>query len=156
MKLTLITASRISKEKGIERCFKLADLLNKENIPFTWDIYGKAKGHYYNSIKSKTPANVFFHGYKENVKEEIKEADYLVQLSDTEGFPYSVYEALSYLTPCIVTNYPSAKEQIKDGVNGYILDMDLSNYKKILNNQIKLTKFVELSNEIDWVELIEN
>lgn len=153
--LNLITCSRISKEKGFKRVIKLARLLNKENIPFIWDIYGETKGHYYNSIKKDIPENVIFHGYKDNVSQEIKQADYYVSLSDTEGFSYSTYEALSLLTPCIVTNYPSAKEQIKDGVNGWILDFNLKNWRKILNNKIILTKFVEHHTEKDWIELIE-
>lgn len=153
--MKLITCSRISKEKGFNRVIKLAQLLNDNNIEFTWDIYGEKRGHFWNSIKNKIPLNVYFHGYKENVNEEIKEADYLVSLSDTEGFSYSTYEALSLLTPCIVTDYPSAKEQITDGVNGYILDFDLSNWEKILEKPIILTNFVENHTEKDWIELIE-
>lgn len=153
--LKLITASRISKEKGFNRVIKLAQLLNDNNIPFEWNIYGEAKGHYYNSIVNKTPKQVIFHGYKENLTNEIKNADYLVSLSDTEGFSYSTYEALQLLTPCIVTNYPSAKEQIEDGVNGWILDFNLKDWEKILQKQIKLTNFVEKSSEKDWIEIIE-
>lgn len=153
--LKLITASRVSKEKGFNRLIKLANLLNENNISFTWDVYGEKRGHYYNSIKNNIPDNVVLHGYKGDIKEEVKQADYLVSLSDTEGFSYSTYEALSLLTPCIVTNYPSAKEQIKDGVNGWILDFNLKNWRKILNNKIILTKFVEHHTEKDWIELIE-
>lgn len=152
--LKLITASRISKEKGFNRVVKLSNLLNDNGIDFVWHIYGQKKGNYYNSIKPKTPKQVLFHGYKDDIRNEIKEADYLVSLSDTEGFSYSTYEALQLLTPCIVTDYPSAKEQIEDGVNGYILDFNLTNWDKILKNKIILTKFVEKSSEKDWIEII--
>lgn len=153
--IRFITAARISKEKGFNRVLKLCELLTKEGIEYEWKVYGQPKGNYGKDIINKAPEQLKFMGYKDNLTQETKQADYMVLLSDTEGFPYATYEALSLLTPCIVTDFPSAKEQITDGINGWILDMDLSNWKKILQKPIKLTKFVELSNEKDWINLIE-
>lgn len=70
----------------------------------------------------------------------IKRSDYGVQLSDTEGYSYFVNECLQYGTPMITTNFDSVFESVEDGVNGYILDMDLSNLDidKIMNNKLKV------------------
>ena len=57
----------------------------------------------------------------------IANADYLVQLSDTEGYSYSIVEALSVGTPVICTAFAVAEEQgIVNGKTGFILPMDMS------------------------------
>lgn len=153
--LTLITTSRITLEKGFGRMLKLAQLLNNEGVKFVWNIYGSTNGNYAKSIMRRSPKNMVFHGYKEDVSKEVAESDYLVQLSDSEGFPYATYEALQQLTPVIVTDFPSAREQVKDGVNGWILDFELSDWKKVLNDKLILTKFEHKSTRNDWVKFLE-
>jgi glycosyltransferase involved in cell wall biosynthesis len=154
-KLTLITASRISREKGFERMLLLSTHLNNEGVKFVWNVYGSINGTYAKYVIRRAPKNMVFHGYKPDVSKEVSQSDYIVQLSDSEGFPYSTYEALQQLTPVITTDYPSAKEQVKDGVNGWILDFDLSDWKKILENRIILTKFEHKSTLKDWVKFLE-
>jgi glycosyltransferase involved in cell wall biosynthesis len=78
-----------------------------------------------------------------------------VQLSDTEGMPYCIQEALQALTPVITTNYPSVHELVKDGENGYILDMELSNFDiEKLQKIPKLQEYKEKSTEADWLEIL--
>ena len=50
-----------------------------------------------------------------------------MQLSDAEGFCYSVVEALSVGTPVIVTDCPVFKEIGVNKSNGFILDFELNN-----------------------------
>jgi len=151
--LKLITLSRISKEKGFERMVKLANLIP---VPFTWDVYGNTSGAYAKSIIPQFPEQVHFKGFDQNAKDYIKDYDYLVQLSDTEGCPYVILEALQAKTPVITTNYPSAKELVTQGVTGHILDMELTNWKIILNNKIKITTFNPKSSVQDWINFLEN
>lgn len=155
--LHFVTMSRISKEKGFERILKMAELL--EGTKYTWDIYGDTSTAYYRSIVndfSKFP-NIKFRGVTNDVLNIVNKADYLVQLSDTEGFCYSMYESLSVLTPVIVTNFESAKEMVDDGENGYILDMDLSNFNIDKIKNVPLIKgFKEKSTEKDWFNLIND
>jgi glycosyltransferase involved in cell wall biosynthesis len=149
--LKLVTLSRISKEKGF---FRMIEMAEKINVPFCWDVYGDFSTMF---AKSIIPLMGKFRlmGITDRPKEIIGQYHYLVQLSDTEGFPYSVYESLQCLTPVISTDYPSVHELIKDGDNGYILDMELSNFdiKKILNVP-KITKFKEKSSTDDWFSFI--
>lgn len=56
----------------------------------------------------------------------VADADYAVLLSSTEGLPYTIQEALQYGTPCIVTDIGGNTEVIKDGVNGYIVPLDMN------------------------------
>jgi glycosyltransferase involved in cell wall biosynthesis len=151
--MKLITLSRISKEKGFERMVKLANLIP---IPFTWDVYGTTTGAYAKSVIPQFPPSVNFKGYEPNAKSFIPQYDYLVQLSDTEGCPYVILEALQAKTPVITTNYPSAKELVTQGVTGHILDMELTNWKIILNNKIKITTFNPKSTVNDWIKFLED
>lgn len=118
--LKLISATRLTKEKGIDRMIQLAEELIKKNIPFKWDIYTNKK----NTIELP---GVEYHNVKLNLGNEIKEADYLVQLSDYEGYCYSMVEALMLGTPVIITDWPVLKELKIDNKYGFILDFDMEN-----------------------------
>lgn len=154
-KLSFITLSRFSKEKGYERVLKMAEKLKGED--YIWNIYGDNNSNYAKEmirLLEEYP-NIRYRGVTTNAKEEIAKHSYLVQLSDTEGFCYSMYESLSVLTPVIVTNFNSAYEMVVDGVNGYIFDMDLSDFCVNKIKSIPLIKsFKEKSTEKDWFDFI--
>ena len=151
--LKLISATRVSKEKGYERMLKLAQELKKANIRFRWTIFTdlnlyNQKPFDLEEIVYMKPSHDFF--------DYIKESDYGVQLSDTEGYSYFINECLEYGTPVICTNFPSAYESVENEKNGYILDMNLSNLdiNKIINNIPKNFLYKEKCSEKDWIALI--
>ena len=81
-------------------------------------------------------------------------SDYLVQLSDTEGYPYSLLEALCLGTPLIVTDLPSNPDsQVIDGVNAIVLPFDMS---EIPIDRIRkgLKKFKYKAREDGWGEIL--
>lgn len=119
-KLHLISATRLTREKGLERMKKLAKALEKANIDYVWEIYT-------NRQREVVGNKVVYKDPKFNIIEEIARADYLVQLSDCEAFCYSIVESLMVGTPIIATNLPVLKELgIRNGFEGYILDFNLS------------------------------
>ena len=144
--LKLITVSRLSPEKGIQRCVDFAKLIPYD---YEWEIYGSGE------VKPDVRGtNIKYMGYKQNPYKEIAEADYLVQLSETEGYCYSINEALQQKTAVLLTPFPSGFEQVEDGVNGYripfnLKGIDFDNIKKVP----KLKKFKEKSTEQDWIDL---
>ena len=151
--LKLISATRVSKEKGYERMLKLAQELKKANIRFRWTIFTdlnlyNQKPFDLEEIVYMKPSHDFF--------DYIKEADYGVQLSDTEGYSYFINECLEYGTPVICTDFPSVYESVENGKNGYILDMNLSNLdiNKIVNNIPNNFVYKEKCKENDWIELL--
>lgn len=150
--LRLITCSRISKEKGFERMLLLEKKL--KGFDFIWHVYGDTGTNYAKQVIPQF-SKVEFKGVTDKVQEVIQDYDYLVQLSDTEGFPYSVYESLQVHVPVISTDYPSIHELLTDGENGYILDMKLSNFHpEKLKDRPKIKTFKEKSNEHNWIEII--
>ena len=75
---------------------------------------------------------LFLYGNIENPFPYVKAADIFVLLSRFEGKPLCVTEALIVGTPPIVTNYPSAKEQIIHNENGFIMDNDEESIEKFI------------------------
>ena len=118
--LNLISATRLTAEKGFDRMVKLADTLDEAGIPFHWTVYTDKPREFPNK-------SVSIMKHRLDILDFIADADYLVQLSDTEGYSYSIVEALSVGTPVICTEIPVAQEQgIVDGVTGFILPFDMS------------------------------
>lgn len=118
--LHLISATRLSQEKGFDRMQKLASALDAAGVRYVWTIYTDSR------LRLNSP-NVIYAGTRLDVRDYVADADYLVQLSDTEGYPYSLLEALSLGTPVIVTDLPSNPDsQVVDGVNAIVLPFDMS------------------------------
>lgn len=157
--LTLVTCSRLSGEKGFKRMLKMCEQLKQKQIPFVWNVWGNNQNAYaQNIVKSfSNYPEVSFKGITTEPFKEINKADYLVQLSDTEGFAYSVYEAMQVKTPCIITPFASGNEQITHGINGYIVPFDMQgiDYNLIAKKQLKVPNFKELGKEKDWLDFFD-
>ena len=124
--LKLVSPTRLSKEKGKDRMIKLAEKLNEKNIPFIWLVFTDSDiPNIPNMIK--LPPRI-------DVRDYIAEADYLVQLSDTEGYCYAVMEAWLLGTMTITTPVPSFYEQgLRDGINGYVIDFEMTELDQFID-----------------------
>jgi|688.fasta_scaffold823810_2 glycosyltransferase involved in cell wall biosynthesis len=142
--IRLLTLSRIQPEKGFKRMAVMQDLIKE---PFVWDIYGSGN---LDLLKPLTKCN--YKGVTNEAKEVMRQYDFLVQLSDTEGMPMVILEALSVGLPVITTNYPSAKELITHGVNGYIVDFDLKNLPEL--KILPTFTFINKSTVNDWLKIL--
>lgn len=117
--LKLISATRLTHEKGYERMVKLARMLKYNNIPYVWYVFTNDKKIDSDLFVKMSPAI--------NIKDYIAGCDYLVQLSDTESFCYSIVEALELSVPIIATNLPVLKElNIKNNEHGFIIPFNMS------------------------------
>ena len=118
--LKLISATRFKSEEQYDRMNKLAKALDESGYPYRWDVYTD-KPKTFNSV------NVIVHEARLDILDFIADADYLVQLSDTEGYSYSILEALSVGTAVITTPMPTTEEQgVIDGKTGFVLPFDMS------------------------------
>ena len=119
--LNLISATRLTPEKGFDRMVTLADALDEAGVQFHWTVYTDKPREFPNRSVAVMPCRL-------DILDFIADADYLVQLSDTEGYSYSIVEALAVGTPVICTAFPVAEEQgVVNGKNGWILPMDMKN-----------------------------
>lgn len=117
--LNLISATRLTNEKGKNRIKKLAQILDNASIPYIWTIYT-------DDVNAINNPNIIYRKPRLDIIDYVANADYLVQLSDNEGYCYSVVEALIVGTPVIVTDCPVFKEIGVNETNGFILDFNLS------------------------------
>ena len=117
--LRLISCTRLDEAKGWNRMLKLMGMMKKEGIKFQWDIFT-------NSEKPCGYEEVHFYRQRYDIWDYLASADYTVLLSDSEGLPYTVQESLQYQVPCIVTDVGGCTELIKDGVNGYVVPLDMN------------------------------
>ena len=118
--LFLVSASRFdTPEKGQHRMVKLAEMMKSANIPFIWMYFS-------NRAIPKAPEGMVKMDPTLDIRKYIRKADYLVQLSDTEAFCYSVVESLIEGTPVITTPLPVLSElKVEDGKNAHIIPFDM-------------------------------
>lgn len=147
--LFLITASRFTREKGGERMIKLANALRSAGIEFIWFVFSHQDTKLVDGMV-KLPETL-------NIKDYIAKCDYLVQLSDSEGFGYSIVEALELGVPVITTPIEVLEELgFQDGKDGYIVPFDMENIDAERFKKIPKPKF-EWNNEgikSKWVEIL--
>ena len=152
--LKLLSLCRLTKEKGFERMKILCDLLEELHIPYIWNVYGT---NVYNEQSYKNM--IIQKSITKNIGEVIKNHDYVVQLSDTESFCYTMYESLLLGVPVLVTPFPNAKQEIKDGENGYILPFDMNiskdKIKQIYKNIPQNVKYKQEGVKEKWQELLK-
>lgn len=121
--LLLVSATRIparDKGKNADRMLTLARMLHDAEIDFIWLNF--SDGQLINAPKGLINVGIY-----DNMQSYTAKADYLVQLSDSEGWSYSVLEALTNNTPVIVTPFKTAFEMgIRDGMNGYVIPFDMN------------------------------
>ncbi len=153
--LKFITISRVTRYKGFELMPQFIEKLKEKDIPFQWLVFGDSTiPAFEKKIKSLLAEHreVIFMGPRHSPMEWIKDADYSVLLSESEGFPFAVYESLQVGTPAIISDFPSGGELVKHGVNGYILDRTLSNLdvEELYKKKIKGFTFKPKSTDNTW------
>ena len=117
--LMLLSATRLSKEKGWERMKKLANALNMADIPFFWLIFTNAK-------KSDAVKGMEMLPPRLDIAGLMPHFDAVVQLSDNEGYCLTAVEALSQGVPIIGTDIPVFKEIGINETNAVLLPLDMS------------------------------
>ncbi len=124
--LTFITVARISFEhKGLDRAVRAFGKLKKEGLleNVKWLIIGQGRDMeaLLSMIKEYDLENVVFPiGVRTNPIPYLKKADCFLLPSRHEGKPMVVTESFIMGLVPVVTEYTSAHEQIKDGVDGLV------------------------------------
>lgn len=142
----IVSVCRLSIEtKGLDRMIAAAEGLVRCGYEFVWYVVGEGSDR---SILEKMinerglQKYIVLTGVRINPYPFIKAADVLCMASRWEGMPSTVTEAKILGTPCVVTEYLSAREQIKQGIEGIIVRNDDSAIEKglewCLNNRQKL------------------
>lgn len=149
--LILLSATRLTSEKGYDRMLKLAEKFKAAEIPFIWLVFTAHNDRKFPEGFVKLPPTLDIMPY-------IKNVDYLVQLSDVEAFCYSLQEALQLKVPVLTTPFEAIKDVgVIDGENGYILPFEIDeltekDIKKIYTKVPKVKKYEDQTEKIieEW------
>ena len=129
--LNLLSIGRFTNQKNFDNlpdiCKRTLELLKDKNISLRWYIIGFGADE--NLIRQKIAEtgmqeHVIILGKKSNPYPYIKACDIYVQPSRYEGKSVTVREAQMLCKPVVVTNYPTASSQIKNGDDGVIVPLD--------------------------------
>lgn len=119
--LILVSATRLTSEKGKDNIIKIANKLDKEGLPYLWIIFTNDK-------KEIDNPNIIYVSPRLDIAPYLKCADIVVQLSRTEAFGFTPNEALILGKPVLLMDLPIWEELgIKDGVHGWIIK-DIDNF----------------------------
>ena len=147
--LMLISATRLTPEKGKNRMEILAKELDKAKIDYLWLVFTNDE----NEIKNK---NIVYIKPKINVRpyiQAIKGYGYGVQLSDCEGDCYFTRECEALGVPLIVTPIPSFIEQgLIEGKNCYYMPFDMKDIN--IERIKKIPKYQGYIGEDKWINNI--
>ena len=123
--LNILTAARISEEKGIFRMFPILKRLKEQGFKFVWRIAGsgplmeKAQEE---CRMSGLTENVVFLGMLENPYPYFKSADLLLVPSYDEAAAMVFGEAAFFGLPVLTTNTTSAYELVEDAKIGFVVE----------------------------------
>ena len=126
--IKLLSVGRYTHAKNYDNVPDIARLIVEAGFPdLRWYIVGFGSDEAL--IRQKIAEagmkdHVILLGKKENPYPYIKACDVYLQPSRYEGKSVTVREAQILCKPVIVTDYPTAKSQIQDGVDGVIVPMD--------------------------------
>lgn len=146
----LLSIGRYCHAKNYDNVPDIALQIVKGGISdLKWYIigYGPDEGLIQRKITEAGMENhVILLGKKDNPYPYIKACDIYVQPSRYEGKSITVREAQLLGKPVVITDYPTAKSQISDGVNGFVVPLDNDGCAKgifeVLNNPPRLKEIV--------------
>ena len=126
-RIKLLSIGRFSYAKNFDQIPDLCSRILNQGLNIVWYIIGYGGDE--QLIKDKINEyhmqdHVIILDKKENPYPYIKACDYYVQPSRYEGNSVSVHEAQILNKPVIITEYATARDQITDGVDGFIVPMD--------------------------------
>lgn len=116
-----VLAGRMTNDKGFDLVKQFMSMTKEAGMLTEWTFITDSFTHFeYENmhIHCLTPRFDIF--------DYLADADYGLLLSKAEGLPYFIQECLQYETPVIVTDIGGCTELIKDGVNGYVVPLDLN------------------------------
>lgn len=122
----LCSVGRIVYAKNFDSIPFIAHLLKKKGLVFHWYVIGPGNHEDIDKCIGSLAVKDFVHfiGEKSNPYPWMKACDIYVQPSRYEANSVTVREAQILGKPVIITNYPTSKDQIMNGIDGIICGMD--------------------------------
>lgn len=164
-KVSFITVSRI--DNHTKRLNIIPEVVNKlvklNNTNFHWTVVGDGPDLFF--LKKRADElgiskYLVFIGDKFNPYPYMKASSLFVLVSRYEGYPMVIGESLILGTPVLTTNFAAASEQISNGQNGFIVDMEeeaiFSKISEILMHREEIKKMKEYIIEHPYTNAMAN
>ncbi|BCS82141.1 glycosyltransferase [Anaerocellum diazotrophicum] len=133
----LVSCARLASVKRID---KIVGSLEKiYSIKISWihigdgELLEKIKSYAQEKLDNKRNIQFKFLGFMKN--EDIlslyakENFNLFVNTSQSEGLPVSIMEAMSFGIPVVATDVGGTKEIVKNGINGFLLDKNFSDFE---------------------------
>ena len=147
----IVNVGRLSKQKDQITLIKAFSIFLKDHPDYQLYIYGdgEEKSNLITFIKENNlTSKVILAGKCTNILNEISDSKVFVLSSIFEGMPNALIEAMCLGLPCISTKVSGANELIKDGINGFLVDIgdyeEIAEKLKLLCDNSKLSTDVSI------------
>ncbi|MBD3202962.1 glycosyltransferase [Candidatus Woesearchaeota archaeon] len=144
---TLLYVGRIEKEKNVDKIIKeFEGIVNKD---YRLIVIGKGRQRIDSSDKRVRIISGVAH---DRIPDFMNRADALVLMSDSEGVPTVILEALSSGTPVLARDVGDVSKLVVDGATGYITEFGEieENFNKILEKKDWVKECVKKAKEYSW------
>ncbi|MCG7333062.1 glycosyltransferase family 4 protein [Salinicoccus roseus] len=148
----LLFINRLVPGKGLEDVLKAAEILKKEKVDFSLNIYGNGSKEYLSKLRrcidsNNLDENIKFKGFTKDISFAWENADIGIVSSNKEAFGRVTVEGMLYKTFIVGANSGGTKEIIKDQY-GMLYNVgspeSLANkLKLIINNKAKREETVK-------------
>ena len=122
----ICSVGRICEAKNYDNVPRVAQMLKARGMKFHWFIIGPGSQDEVRRIMSETGTDdvISLLGTRANPYPYIAGCDLYLQPSRYEGNSVTVREAQILCRPVIITRYGTSADQVKDGIDGVICEMD--------------------------------
>lgn len=152
--LRIVSCSRLSSVKRVEKIIEALSLLKNEKLEIEWTHLGG--GEQYEKLKEEAkvldwmkvdmrgtiPNSAVYEFYLNNP------VDVFINVSSSEGLPVSIMEATSFGIPVIGTNVGGTCEIVVDGVSGKLIPADFK-----VDELAETIKKFALMNKSEYLDL---
>lgn len=146
--------SRFSEDKNIPMLiYSLKDIF-KKYPSYKCYLIGTHTERYDDYLKylckiNGLERNIFFEGYKPNVKAYYDNFDFIVLPSVSEGCSYNIIESMSLGIPVVVSDVGGNHELIINNINGYIYPY--TDIRKLEQKTVYITNYNEHLSKIGYI-----
>lgn len=160
--VSLLTIGRFCNAKRMDEIPQICKRIRESGVDAKWYLigFGGEESLIRQRISEAGAEDfVIILGKKENPYPYIKACDIYIQPSRYEGKSVAVREAQILGKPVIITNYSTASSQLKDGVDGVIVPMEIDacadGIIRVIKDKELQDKLVENTKKTDYTNACE-
>ncbi len=148
--IRILSCGTLAPGKNFRSIPKMVSILLTEGLDVRWYIIGDGpdRAEIEKRIADEgVTGRVILLGKKDNPYPYFAECDLFVHPSLREGKAVSVVEAQILCKPVVITNFPTAHSQLKDGFDGIIVPLDTEGCAKQIGELLRDSKKLEMLKE---------